>query len=403
MQANYGFRGSKLPIRCAKHKTDDMCDLRHKVCQYLVPLCPERALFGYPEDGVLLYCGTHAKIVDPVKIEDLSNKKCEYVDPKTNKRCKLRPYFGEKGTNHSHFCSTHKLDKMEDICHKLCDKCHKHSPSYGAVGAKVPIRCSDCCDDDMVELKHEQCHVCNKASALYGIPGYKATHCSTHKEAGEITSPTKKCITTGCQLTAIYGKKDTAHCEDHHEEGEIDLVQRKCVGCNLINIVDAKGFCTSCNPVVIARVRLAHQTKACEFFDYNKMKYEIYDHTIDHGICGLERPDFVFDGVYHKIVVEIDERQHQSYTCECEQKRMINISQSLGMPTIFLRFNPDKYKPSAGREVADLQQRYETIKQVVEYWKTHRLPEDGFCFVTQLYFNEDNPRDYLIPILLYRC
>lgn len=403
VQANYGFRGSKIPLRCAKHKTKDMYDVRHKLCQYLTPLCSGRALFGYPEDGILLYCGTHAKLIDPVKLEDLSNKKCEYIDPKTHVRCKKRPYFGETGTNHSHYCSIHKDDNMTDICHKKCDKCHQLTPSYGHIGAKTPTRCSDCRDDDMIELKHEQCHVCNDAAALYGIPCHKATHCTRHKEVGEIIYPTKKCITNGCRLTAIYGESEPTHCEDHHVDGENDLVQKKCAGCNLINIIDAEGFCPTCNPKLVKRVRLVQQNKVCEFFNYNKMKYEIYDHTIDQGTCGLERPDFVFDGIYHKIVVEIDEHQHQSYTCECEQARMINISQSLGMQTIFIRFNPDRYKPSTGREIIDIHQRYETLKQVIEHWQTHRLPEDGFCFVTQLYFREDNPRDYLVPILLYCC
>ena len=45
----------------------------------------------------------------------------------------------------------------------------------------------------------------------------------------------------------------------------------------------------------------------------------------------------------HFIVVEIDEGQHKQYTKECEFSRMSNIYLANGLPTLFIRFNPDDF------------------------------------------------------------
>ncbi|KAI9101298.1 hypothetical protein DFS34DRAFT_648176 [Phlyctochytrium arcticum] len=44
------------------------------------------------------------------------------------------------------------------------------------------------------------------------------------------------------------------------------------------------------------------------------------------------------------LVVEVDEDQHSSSACECEPTRMVNISQSFGMATVFLGWNPGEYR-----------------------------------------------------------
>jgi hypothetical protein len=47
---------------------------------------------------------------------------------------------------------------------------------------------------------------------------------------------------------------------------------------------------------------------------------------------------------YQIIIIEIDENQHIDYDCNCENKRIMELSQDLGhRPIIFIRFNPDDY------------------------------------------------------------
>ncbi len=73
------------------------------------------------------------------------------------------------------------------------------------------------------------------------------------------------------------------------------------------------------------------------------IKYLSHDRMIDRGECLKSRPDFIIDCNTHFIVLEVDENQHKSYDNICEFNRMVNISQTLGMRTIFIRYNPDPY------------------------------------------------------------
>jgi hypothetical protein len=45
-----------------------------------------------------------------------------------------------------------------------------------------------------------------------------------------------------------------------------------------------------------------------------------------------ERPDFLWDQGHLVVIVEVDEEQHLGRACECEQARMINVSQDLAAP-----------------------------------------------------------------------
>ena len=127
----------------------------------------------------------------------------------------------------------------------------------------------------------------------------------------------------------------------------MNLIERKCKLCGLEGILDRNDRCRTCDPNTFQQVRLAKQNMVksmieiglCEY-----LKYLIsYDRIIDTGVCGKERPDFLFDCNDHNVILECDENQHKERLCECEFSRMINISQSLGMNTIFIRYNPDEF------------------------------------------------------------
>jgi hypothetical protein len=54
----------------------------------------------------------------------------------------------------------------------------------------------------------------------------------------------------------------------------------------------------------------------------------------------------------HVVIVEVDEDRHQYYTCSCESKRIMEISQDLGnRPLVVIRFNPDSYTDTNGTKI----------------------------------------------------
>jgi hypothetical protein len=260
------------------------------------------------------------------------------------------------------------------------------------MGAKIPTHCAEHRELEMIDLKHRRCMVKNcSIYASYGLSGHQPLRCTTHKVTGDIHNPTKRCQEDDCRELAIFGYTTPNHCEQHKSDEEVDLVQRNCVKCGLPDMLDEKGHCPTCDPTLQLRVRLAKQKKVREFFDYNQIKYISYDQIIERGVCGYERPDFLLDCDKHMIVVEVDEHQHGGYPCSCEQMRMVNIGQSLGIQVLFIRYNPDKYKPATGRAINKESHRLETLKQQIEYWTHKSLPSDGCCFVTYLYYDGDDP------------
>jgi hypothetical protein len=77
----------------------------------------------------------------------------------------------------------------------------------------------------------------------------------------------------------------------------------------------------------------------------------VFDKKVEGG-CSRYRPDIFLDCLTHSIVIEVDENQHNSYDCSCENKRMMAIFQDLGQrPLVFIRFNPDDYIDDQGKNV----------------------------------------------------
>jgi hypothetical protein len=52
-------------------------------------------------------------------------------------------------------------------------------------------------------------------------------------------------------------------------------------------------------------------------------------------------PDIRFDCGFYHLIVEVDENQHRGADYNCDKRRMYDIISKLGMPCIFIRYNPD--------------------------------------------------------------
>ena len=55
-------------------------------------------------------------------------------------------------------------------------------------------------------------------------------------------------------------------------------------------------------------------------------------------------PDIRFDQPYFQLIVEVDEFKHRGSAYECDKRRMYEIVKQLGMPCVFIRYNPDDKK-----------------------------------------------------------
>ena len=119
------------------------------------------------------------------------------------------------------------------------------------------------------------------------------------------------------------------------------------------------------------------------------MEYESYDKIIPES-CAKERPDFLFlsKSKLHYVILEVDENQHKDRPEQCECTRMVNISQSLTMPTIFIRYNPDKFSVKRVKKDPSHNERMKILKEILNY--AIELKNDdltGYCSYRNLFFD----------------
>jgi hypothetical protein len=84
--------------------------------------------------------------------------------------------------------------------------------------------------------------------------------------------------------------------------------------------------------------------------------------------CKTYYPDFVIDLQTFFLVIECDEYAHSSYPKDCEKIRENNIVFSLGLPCVFLRFNPDKKK-------IPIKTKYKILKSYIDYYSTKKFSD----------------------------
>jgi hypothetical protein len=114
----------------------------------------------------------------------------------------------------------------------------------------------------------------------------------------------------------------------------------------------------------------------------------------NYNDCGdRERPDFAFKAFNGscKIILEIDEDKHRGRQEQCECARMINISQANGLPTLFIRYNPDEFTVNKEKKDPTHNARMKVLKLVLET-ALKITPEEiiGYCCIKHLYFDDFN-------------
>ena len=178
------------------------------------------------------------------------------------------------------------------------------------------------------------------------------------------------------------------------------MFSKPCISCGLDSLIDEEDKCYFCNPENALKYLHSKELKVKDSLDAYGLAYDQHDKVIDNGFYGKERPDFLFRRGTHNVIIEVDENQHSDRPCQCEQVRMVNISQSLMKPTIFIRYNPDPYKKNdelKRSEHENHNKRMEVLANIVDkYLKT---PPDVYLSVTYLFFDGWNGVHQLSTIL----
>ena len=211
----------------------------HKVCSTHIEVLKEDGQF--PEEYVTRSKNTNVCIVSGCGIIASydKNKHCKtHAESSTSddkRRCdypgcksKSRPTFGFHGEKKTR-CKDHKEANM--FSRKLCS----HYPdctlsaSYG-----TPDGIALTCVQHKLEhyiLNVLTCEVRNcRRQVCFGYINGESTHCSEHKEPGQIDLRNKRCMHDGCDKNRSFGEinGERKWCSQHKEEGDVNLVEILC-------------------------------------------------------------------------------------------------------------------------------------------------------------------------------
>jgi hypothetical protein len=151
--------------------------------------------------------------------------------------------------------------------------------------------------------------------------------------------PGPKCKEPECNKRAKYGLINLGnnYCKVHRKDNMIDNTIKKCIECGQSHVNKREYLCSTCFRNKFPNHPINKKIKQKEIYIVNKIKQ-------DYPALQLQFDKTIFlDCFNYTIIIEIDENQHCSYSCD--NKRLMEIFESLGnRPLICIRFNPDKYK-----------------------------------------------------------
>ena len=156
----------------------------------------------------------------------------------------------------------------------------------------------------------------------------------------------------------------------------------------MFNLLDENKLCEYCNPEKFKEFKQRKEFHILSVLKNNGFEKGLKHNCVPETKCGKERPDFYWEFEAYVLICEVDESQHKSYSCLCEQIRMINISQSFGgKPVFWIRYNPDAFRlPSGELAYITQRQREEHLLEWIRYG--HTSPPTEYVQVIHLFYDE---------------
>lgn len=352
IEPSYNYKGEAKRLYCSQHKREGMVRPNTIYCN--AENCGTIATFNN-EGGKPKYCNEH-KDVDMVDVT--KRRVCE------QQGCKIRPCFNVPNDKIPKYCLQHRTEGMIDVTNtRICAKegCGIR-PCYNTAGEKQGLYC----------LKHKREHMINvvdhkcREEGCTLIPCFNYPECTNGLYCGKHKKPLmenvkdRKCAYTGCTLQSSYNfpnERIRLYCSKHKLPDMVDIANKLCMnnGCYTYSSEKYKSYCYRCFVYKFPNEKVAinHKVKEKHVADFVKESLQdvemIFDKHLQGG-CSKKRPDIFIERYSHAIIVEVDENQHNNYSCE--NKRMMEIFQDLGnRPLVFIRFNPDEYVDEKGNNV----------------------------------------------------
>ncbi len=389
---SFNVPGTSKARWCKDCMPSNAVNIRKRRCD-----CGKTPRMALPGDSIPIWCARC--VLKPPEAIDVVTKRC---------RCgRAKPTFGLKDSFVAIWCikCTDRPADAVDVKNRTCS-CGNRA-CFGIPGAPLEF-CADCPDMPPEAVRYGQKCNCGHYPH-FGIVGQKMTHCGTCRLPGMVEYPRRKCAQ--CKQFALYGPNQThrLRCEDHKLETDFNLVEKNCRQCNLLQILNQDGLCQFCEPNAVKRYTKRAEDRVDRLLKAHNLRYVSHDKPVEMK-CGKDRPDFLFECVttvdpllntsstdiptvsMHYVVLEVDEDQHKSYACDCEQTRMINITQSCGgLRTFWIRYNPDSFTlPNGTKSTITDHTREQHLIEWIKY--AMKRPPKALAEVVHLFYDGYNEK-----------
>lgn len=409
-RSSFNISGETRSIYCKTHKLENMISVDSKKrCEELN--CKKYPAFNYSTIKRARYCNTHKKD----GMINVVTKRC------IHENCNKIPIYNVKGENRGIYCNIHKLENMINVKDNKCiEQGCEIRANYNIEGNKNPIYCNRHKKDGMVDICNRRCKFmgCKTRPTFNNINEKTPIYCQTHKLDNMINVVDNKCENIGCIITASYNYDHTMkpiYCSRHKLDNMIDIRSRVCLTplCNIrVHYDKYNGYCMRCFVYLFPDKSVVknYKTKERATVEYIKQEFQditiILDKHISNG-CSKRKPDLLIDLGYQVIICEVDENQHISYDCSCENKRIMELSQDVShRPIVFIRFNPDQYIDNKNNTIKscwtlnkygiccvsrnkkrEWKERLIALKSTIQYWMENRT--DKMIETVQLFYDQN--------------
>lgn len=390
-QPAFGPAGSKVAFFCKEHAPAEFVDVKSKKCSHPSG-CDRQPHYGPAGSKLASFCREHA----PLEFVDVKNKKCSHPSG-----CDKIPHFGPQGSKVASFCREHAPGGFMNVKSKKCSHstgCDRR-PTFGPAESKVASFCREHAPTGFVDVNHKKCtHPSEcKSRANFGPLFADQRHCARHREANEYAKRHPKCAHRGCKQRPTHTDQDNNYpirCEEHRLKNDKDVIQRECKGCHLTWFIrDGLEYCNDCHDFRTKKPQKRQEMDIVNFLSTEGVKFK-HDQTVDAD-CSRKRPDLQLepesDAEDYVVCVEVDEDQHRTYACACEQARIFEIAQAYGgRRVVFIRYNPDGFRDKNGKSARVAQGTRK--KRLINLIRSIRLhpPTKAFITIFYLFYDGDD-------------
>lgn len=298
------------------------------------------------------------------------------------------------------------------IHNKIKSDCNNCSKSKFCIHDKIKTTCKDCNGGSICihDKQRRYCKICNFKN-----------YCEHDKRKDQCKVCSIKICIHNKRKVDCYDCKKINICIHNKKKsrcklcGGNDLCKSEWCETTISSISKNKydGYCLFCFVHLFPEKPITrnYKTKEFEVVKFIKNIYPdfswITDKTIKDG-CSKKRPDLLLDLGYQVIIIEIDENQHTSYDCSCENKRIMELSQDIGhRPIIFIRFNPDDYMDEDNNSIKscwhinktgfcqinktkidEWEFRLDILKQQIDYWIIPENKTEKTIEIVELFYDK---------------